>query len=71
MIALLASRESGHVVAARSPELTQDLGAILRESLKEFQGKGGGAKHFAQGALPDPTQTDAFLSRAKSRLANS
>jgi alanyl-tRNA synthetase len=71
VIALLASRESGHVVAARSPELTQDLGAILRESLKEFQGKGGGAKHFAQGALPDPTQTDAFLSRAKSRLANS
>jgi alanyl-tRNA synthetase len=68
VIALLASRESGHVVAARSPELTQDLGAILRESLKEFQGKGGGAKHFAQGALPDSTQTDAFLATAKSRL---
>jgi alanyl-tRNA synthetase len=68
VIALLASRESGHLVAARSPELTQDFGAILRESLQEFQGKGGGAKHFAQGALPDPTQTDAFLATAKSRL---
>jgi alanyl-tRNA synthetase len=71
VIALLASRESGHVVAARSANLTQDIGATLRESLKEFQGKGGGAKHFAQGALPDPTQTDAFLANAKSRLTNS
>lgn len=69
VIALLASRESGHVVAARSADLTQDIGATLRESLKEFQGKGGGAKHFAQGALPDPTQTDAFLTTAKSNLA--
>jgi len=71
VIALLASRESGHVVAARSANLTQDVGATLRESLKEFGGKGGGAKHFAQGALPDPTQTDAFLTTAKSCLTNS
>jgi alanyl-tRNA synthetase len=70
VIALLASRESGHVVAARSADLTQDLGTALRESLKEFNGKGGGARHFAQGALPDPTQTDAFITLAKSRLAN-
>jgi alanyl-tRNA synthetase len=68
VIALLASRESGHVVAARSADLTQDIGVTLRESLQEFQGKGGGAKHFAQGALPDPTQTDAFITTAKSRL---
>jgi alanyl-tRNA synthetase len=70
VIALLASRESGHVVAARSADLTQDLGLALRESLKEFQGKGGGAKHFAQGALPDATQLDAFLAAAKSKLQN-
>jgi alanyl-tRNA synthetase len=70
VIALLASHESGHVVAARSADLTQDIGATLRESLREFQGKGGGAKHFAQGALPDPTQADAFLISAKSKLLN-
>jgi alanyl-tRNA synthetase len=70
VIVLLLSRETGHVVAARSPELAQDLGTTLRECLKEFQGKGGGAKHFAQGSLPDPTQADAFLSRAKSKLTN-
>ena len=70
VIALLLSRETGHVVAARSPDLPQDLGTTLRECLKEFKGKGGGAKHFAQGSLPDPTQSDAFLARAKSRLVN-
>ena len=71
LIALLASRESGHVVAARSADLAQDLGTALRESLREFQGKGGGAKHFAQGALPDPTQLDAFLTASKAKLTNS
>ena len=71
VITLLASHETGHVVAARSANLAQDVGAILRESLKEFGGKGGGAKHFAQGSLPDPTQADAFIARARSRLANS
>jgi alanyl-tRNA synthetase len=71
VIALLVSRESGQVVSARSAELTQDIGATLRESLKEFNGKGGGAKHFAQGALPDPTQADAFITCAKSRLTMS
>jgi alanyl-tRNA synthetase len=71
VIALLASRESGHVVAARSANLTQDVGSTLRESLKEFQGKGGGAKHFAQGALPDRSQLDRFITGARSRITNS
>jgi alanyl-tRNA synthetase len=70
VIALLVSRESGHVVAARSPNLTQDLGTLIRESLKEFQGKGGGAKHFAQGQLPNPTHADAFLRTATARITN-
>jgi alanyl-tRNA synthetase len=70
VITVLVSRESGHVVAARSSDLPQDLGSLVRESLKEFNGKGGGAKHFAQGQLPDPTQVDAYLTAAKSRLAN-
>ncbi len=68
VVALLVSRETGHVVLARSPELSCDVGSILRESLKEFGGKGGGAKHFAQGSLPDRTQADAFISRAKTLL---
>ena len=69
VIALLLSRETGHVVAVRSPDLLQDLGTTLRESLKEFGGKGGGAKHFAQGQLPGSAQqADAFITLTKSRL---
>jgi alanyl-tRNA synthetase len=68
VVTLLCSRETGHVVLARSAELSSDVGSILRESLKDFGGKGGGAKHFAQGSLPDRTQADAFISRAKTLL---
>jgi len=71
VVALLLSRETGHMVLARSAEPSPDLGSILRELLKEFGGKGGGAKHFAQGSLPDRTQADAFISRAKTLLVNS
>jgi alanyl-tRNA synthetase len=71
VIGLLVSRETGYVVAARSANLSQDLGATLRECLQEFAGKGGGAKHFAQGSLPGPAQVDAFINRAKFRLVNS
>jgi alanyl-tRNA synthetase len=72
VIALLVNRETGHVVAARSENLAQDLATLLRESLQKFAGKGGGGtKYFAQGSLPDPTQADAFITVAKSRLTNS
>jgi alanyl-tRNA synthetase len=68
VVALLLSRETGHVVLAQSKELAPDLGTILREGLKDFAGKGGGAKNFAQGSLPDPGQSDAFISRLSQML---
>jgi alanyl-tRNA synthetase len=64
VVALLVSRESGHVVFAQSKGLASDLGAALREGLKEFGGKGGGSRDFAQGGLPNPADADAFLARA-------
>ena len=70
--ALLVSRETGHVVAARSPELSQDLGAILRESLKEFPRQRRRRKTFRPRQPPrNPTQADAFITLTKSRLVNS
>jgi alanyl-tRNA synthetase len=70
VIALLASRSSGHVALAQTKGLSAaDMGAILREALKEFQGRGGGAKDFAQGNLTNPSQIDAFLKRSKDLLA--
>ncbi|MGA8221789.1 MAG: DHHA1 domain-containing protein [Candidatus Acidiferrales bacterium] len=67
-VALLGSRETGHVVFAQSKGLTHDMGGVLRESLKEFGGKGGGPKDFAQGSLPDATKVEAVLARAKGLL---
>ena len=70
VLALLASRSSGHVALAKTKGLAAgDMGAILREALKEFQGKGGGAKDFSQGTLANPAQAEAFLMRAKNLLA--
>jgi alanyl-tRNA synthetase len=68
VVALLVSRSTGSAVFAQSKELSAHMGALLRETLKEFGGKGGGAKDFAQGSLPDCTLADAFLARARESL---
>jgi alanyl-tRNA synthetase len=68
VVALLASRGTGHVVFAQSKGLPYDMGALLRETLKEFGGKGGGTKDFAQGSISDSTKADELLARAADRL---
>jgi alanyl-tRNA synthetase len=70
VIALLASRSSGHVALAQTKGLAAgDMGGVLREALKQFKGKGGGAADFAQGSLADAGQADEFLLRARNLLA--
>jgi alanyl-tRNA synthetase len=64
VVALLATRAAGQLVFAQSKGLPHDMGAMLRETLKEFGGKGGGAKDVAQGSLPDAAKIDALLARA-------
>lgn len=71
VVALLASRSIGQVVLAQTPNAlpaTIDLGAVLRESIKEFGGKGGGNRNFAQGSLPNPADATKAIERAKSLL---
>jgi alanyl-tRNA synthetase len=70
VVALLASRGTGQVVFAQSRGFQHDMGALLRETLKEFRGKGGGAKDFAHGSIPDPANADELLGRAAERLRN-
>ncbi len=73
---LLASRTAagttsgvtGNVAFAQSKGLSGDMGAVLREAFKEFAGKGGGGKDFAQGTLADVGQVPSFLERAKSAI---
>jgi alanyl-tRNA synthetase len=67
-VTLLASRETGHLVFAQSKGLAHDMGALLRDALQEFGGRGGGPKDFAQGSVPDAAKVDAALARAKELL---
>lgn len=70
VIALLATRASGHVVFAQKKGAATDMAVLLREVFGAFGGKGGGAKDFAQGKVPDPGQVEAVISAAKARLAS-
>jgi alanyl-tRNA synthetase len=70
-VALLASRETGHVVFAQSKGLAGDMGALLRETLKEFGGKGGGPKDFAQGSIPDAARVADALAFARRMMQGS
>ena len=67
-VALLASRSTGHVVLAQTKGGPADVGKLLRETLQEFGGKGGGARDFAQGSLASASDAEAFLVRAKKAL---
>jgi alanyl-tRNA synthetase len=66
---LLASRASGHFVFAQSKGYSGDMGALLREVLKEIAGKGGGGKDFAQGTLADASHVHSFLERARASVS--
>jgi alanyl-tRNA synthetase len=82
VIALLASRAGGHVVFAQSKglplsELQQgssptitDMGKLLRESIQEFGGKGGGSKDFAQGSVPNAADAANLVQRARNLLSS-
>jgi alanyl-tRNA synthetase len=70
VVALLGSRASGHVVFAQTKGLLHDMGALLRDTLKEFGGKGGGMRDFAQGSVPDAGKVADVVAHAKSMLAS-
>jgi len=69
VVALLASLASGHVTFAQTKGLPHDMGALLRDMLKQFGGKGGGAKDFAQGSVADATKAADAVANAKKMLA--
>jgi len=70
VVALLASRASGHVVFAQTKGLPHDMGALLRDTLRQFGGKGGGAKDFAQGGVLDAAKAADVIAHAKKVLAS-
>jgi len=67
-VALLASQTGGHVVFAQTKGGGADMGGLLRDALKEFGGKGGGAKDFAQGSVTTGADLAPLLLHAKQKL---
>lgn len=72
VIALLASRAGGHVVFAQSKSASptssskaSDMGKLLRETIQDFGGKGGGSRDFAQGSLPNASDAVKVIERAQ------
>jgi alanyl-tRNA synthetase len=73
VIALLVTGAGGHIVFAQtkgSAVAPNDMGVLLRETLKDFGGKGGGSKDFAQGSLPNPGDAGKLIQRAQDRLSS-
>jgi alanyl-tRNA synthetase len=69
VVALLATRASGHVVFAQTKGLPHDMGALLRDALKQFGGKGGGPKDFAQGTVAEAAKVAYVIAYAAKALA--
>lgn len=69
-VALLATTAGGKatVVFARSDDVGQHMGNLLRDSLKAFGGSGGGRPEFAQGGGVAVEQIPALLKDAVARI---
>ncbi|HYN15899.1 MAG TPA: DHHA1 domain-containing protein [Terriglobales bacterium] len=69
-VALVAST-SGQptLVFCQTPGLPFNMGALLKDVLAAAGGRGGGARDFAQGSLPDASRVDEALRRAASSFA--
>lgn len=66
--ALLAST-TGHIVFSQTKGGIADMGALLREITKEFGGKGGGARDFAQGSVAAGADMAGLLEKAQKQIS--
>jgi alanyl-tRNA synthetase len=67
-LVLLGAAATGHVVLAQTKGGTADMGTLLRQCMKEFGGKGGGARDFAQGSVA-VANVGALLEKATKSFA--
>ena len=69
LVALLAaSSEQSSLVFAQSEGMPFDMGALLKETLNELGGRGGGSRVMAQGGAPRAAGVEAALEKIASRL---
>jgi len=64
-VALVASTSGPPtLVFCQTPGLPFNMGALLKDTMAAAGGRGGGARDFAQGSLPDAAQVDGALRQA-------
>jgi alanyl-tRNA synthetase len=70
-VALLGTRDGSNarLVFARSPNLPQDMGALLSEACQILGGRGGGKPDMAQGGGPNIDKLEEAISVAISRVS--
>ena len=69
VVALLAaSSPQPSVVFVQSAGQPFDMGALMKETLSKFGGRGGGSKDMAQGGLPNPEAIASAMASACERL---
>lgn len=69
-VALLAVTEPApQVCFARADDVPVDMGALLKESMTPYGGRGGGRPHMAQGGGVDAADLTKVLDTARRRLA--
>lgn len=71
VIALLAVKEQNvaRLVFARSNNLNQEMGQLMREACQLLGGKGGGTPDFAQGGGTDLANVEAILKQLSEKIA--
>jgi len=68
VIALLAGADSGDVVFAQHGGAGRDMAALLKRVFSEVGGKGGGARDFARGKIPDLATVSRAIELARGLL---
>jgi alanyl-tRNA synthetase len=63
------SGEKSQIIVTRPSESSLDCGKVLKDTLAQFGGKGGGQPAIAQGGLPDGSQLEAALDLAVRNVA--
>ena len=68
--ALLAAKgQPTKLFFAATPGGTRDMGAVLKQTVAKFGGKGGGGRDFAQGGGLEESRLEEALAWAESQLA--
>jgi alanyl-tRNA synthetase len=69
-VALLATiLPQASLVFAQSPGQPFDMGALMKETMAQLGGRGGGSKDMAQGGLPGSAMIEDVLSVARAKLS--